>query len=546
MAADTRTIQVLQVPSVLHDDRMIDKLMIHFLRPRHGGGEVLQVLYPTGTPGQALVTFELQEVADRVVQRPHVLQLQEQSFPLKVSWADRPEVDLPVKASLDLRFFPDPRHVRELLHTHGFTVTTQDNYLFLEGSFLKLRAVRTRLQQLQLALPGEQVRGPPAQHYPPHLPSGEQGSSRMPRLNGQATGAVSKSRVSREQYDDLGADTAVSHHSSHSLHNGSGLGSSRESLHSPAASASTLSSPGLSGGSSFQWSEPSTPWSPSRYSRNPLEVSFPIDTNTLCYAQSLQKQELQAILERHAVQLRVKEDKEISTVTLTLAQGSRDADRHRERHSTLQSAQDQLLDFLLKVKKSLRTQVISPFDVQLSRAQRLADVYKVLVDQVGDRLLLVGPSRESYELKQILQGNMVSLPAAGRQGRGERKATSVMRSSSLPRQPSWTDVRGPEQESANAKGYSPARYQKEQEQEQGAAGSGPSLIRNSFRRRSNSESRKKIKTGQAQGLGSPVGTDTDKEVHTERVTGKHKTGMPTLKKTLGKINNTLRNTSWKK
>lgn len=51
-------VEVLGVPSILPDDRIVDKLTIHFLRPRHGGGEVQRVLYPSYLPGQALVIFE--------------------------------------------------------------------------------------------------------------------------------------------------------------------------------------------------------------------------------------------------------------------------------------------------------------------------------------------------------------------------------------------------------------------------------------------------------------------------------------------------------
>lgn len=52
------TVEVLGVPDLLPDERTIDKLLIYFLRKKHGGGEVLKVLYPCYQPGQAFVTFE--------------------------------------------------------------------------------------------------------------------------------------------------------------------------------------------------------------------------------------------------------------------------------------------------------------------------------------------------------------------------------------------------------------------------------------------------------------------------------------------------------
>lgn len=61
MEQQRRTLQVLGVPDLLPDERTVDKLLIYFLRRRHGGGEVLKVVYPCYQPGQAFVTFEQPE-----------------------------------------------------------------------------------------------------------------------------------------------------------------------------------------------------------------------------------------------------------------------------------------------------------------------------------------------------------------------------------------------------------------------------------------------------------------------------------------------------
>lgn len=55
---DGIVVEVLGVPNILASDRMVDKLTIHFLRPRNGGGEVQRVLFPSDSPGQAFVIFE--------------------------------------------------------------------------------------------------------------------------------------------------------------------------------------------------------------------------------------------------------------------------------------------------------------------------------------------------------------------------------------------------------------------------------------------------------------------------------------------------------
>ena len=60
MAVEKRGVgvEVLGVPDVMSPERTVDKLLIHFLRPRNGGGEVRRVIYPTHVTGQALVIYD--------------------------------------------------------------------------------------------------------------------------------------------------------------------------------------------------------------------------------------------------------------------------------------------------------------------------------------------------------------------------------------------------------------------------------------------------------------------------------------------------------
>lgn len=58
---DGRTVEVRGVPDLLPDERTVDKLLIYFLRKKHGGGEVQKVVYPCYQAGQAFVTFEERE-----------------------------------------------------------------------------------------------------------------------------------------------------------------------------------------------------------------------------------------------------------------------------------------------------------------------------------------------------------------------------------------------------------------------------------------------------------------------------------------------------
>ncbi|NXQ28352.1 RBM43 protein, partial [Alaudala cheleensis] len=71
-----RTIVIAGVPAgLLQDDLMADILTIHFQTSRNNGGDVEEVTYPTHNPGVAYVTFEDQEVVERVLKKDqHLLQ----------------------------------------------------------------------------------------------------------------------------------------------------------------------------------------------------------------------------------------------------------------------------------------------------------------------------------------------------------------------------------------------------------------------------------------------------------------------------------------
>lgn len=58
MAEPCRTVRVSGLPTDIEDDRLKDKLFIHFLRTRNGGGEIESVTIVKATLVSALITFE--------------------------------------------------------------------------------------------------------------------------------------------------------------------------------------------------------------------------------------------------------------------------------------------------------------------------------------------------------------------------------------------------------------------------------------------------------------------------------------------------------
>ncbi|XP_063259959.1 uncharacterized protein LOC134553800 [Prinia subflava] len=80
-----RTVWVQGFPAELPPERAADKLTIHFQRTRNGGGDVAEVRVLPGSPPCALITFEVPEVAQRILNvKNHVLAIGRTRYPLEV------------------------------------------------------------------------------------------------------------------------------------------------------------------------------------------------------------------------------------------------------------------------------------------------------------------------------------------------------------------------------------------------------------------------------------------------------------------------------
>ncbi|CAL8272857.1 unnamed protein product [Lota lota] len=86
MADLDRTVRVSGLPTDIEDDRLSDKLLILFLREKHGGGEVISLTIIKDPPGSALVTFEDSRVARRVIRHgQHVLKMDGMQYELTLT-----------------------------------------------------------------------------------------------------------------------------------------------------------------------------------------------------------------------------------------------------------------------------------------------------------------------------------------------------------------------------------------------------------------------------------------------------------------------------
>lgn len=383
-----------------------------------------------------------------------------QQYHLTVKAPAHLEMDLPVKATILLNLFPDKTKVKEILRSHGFVLTDlSSDQVHVEGSFFKLKAAKASLELL---------------------------------LN-------SKTKTENAPYQEVTSGAISKYYTKNSSDlNQSRLGSRNKPLHT-SPSSPTTSSP---------WSfdspnnHPASPEYRASFSPIPNQSgsfrrgrdSFVVDADVFIYADQLRKKEICTILESHNVRMESRQVGDSYNITL-LGKSTRLA------ASKLQS----LLDFL---NKSLRTQDVPLKDMNregkalLEKIRKNKNIYNsVLVCVMNDTLHLIGPSDESYQLRQKLLGRPVGQSV--RTGRTSDK-NSRARSSALPpasrkntERDRWA-VAYPSP--VKTTGYSAPKYQDDKqdgvEPEWGAAGYAEG---GALRRRSQSESREKTREERANG-----------------------------------------------
>ncbi|XP_077108164.1 uncharacterized protein LOC143765415 isoform X1 [Ranitomeya variabilis] len=116
---ERKRLRVDGIPTDIPAERAKDKLTIHFLRSRNGGGEVEKINIIQGNPTYAIVTFEDDEVVESVLRiNDHFLQVKDKRYDLVVSEFTR-KVELEEvfqKLSLTVNYNKFPESCRSLLN----------------------------------------------------------------------------------------------------------------------------------------------------------------------------------------------------------------------------------------------------------------------------------------------------------------------------------------------------------------------------------------------------------------------------------------------
>ncbi|XP_076611180.1 RNA-binding protein 43 isoform X2 [Chaetodon auriga] len=341
-------------------------------------------------------------------------------------------MDFPVEATVHLNIFPNETQVREILRSHGFALTDlSGDQVRVKGSFLNLRAVKASLEPLLNSQTKTDIRA--------------SSSSPAPKVS---SGTIS------EYYTGNSSDGSRSRLASQNK-------PPPASPSSPASSSSRVSSSFNDRPTSAENSAAFSPRPAQHVSVKAEKESFVVDADVFEYAERLRKKDVDDILDNHRVQVEVHPAGESCTVTL--------------HGKSARTAGGKLQSLLNKLNMSLRTQEVSLKDLNdegkalLKRIQKNRDIYNsVLVCLRNDSLHLIGPSGESYKLKQRLLGRPVDRTGwTGRTGQTLDKNARTRSSSVPPVNPKSTgrdSGAAANPAAAGAAGYSASKYQDEKQE----------------------------------------------------------------------------------
>ncbi|KAM8945593.1 LOW QUALITY PROTEIN: uncharacterized protein RCH25_048888 [Pelodytes ibericus] len=155
---ERKTLRVDGIPSDIPTDRAKDKLIIHFLRSRNGGGELDTIELFPGPPSYALITFQEDRVAERVLRiKDHTLLVNEMSYDLNITEVchklQPDKIFYNSSISVDYKAFPEhcKNILRSLSKTHtdvSFNFYHKEKTCVLSGAFTKIQALTKEILSL--------------------------------------------------------------------------------------------------------------------------------------------------------------------------------------------------------------------------------------------------------------------------------------------------------------------------------------------------------------------------------------------------------------
>ncbi|XP_072426161.1 uncharacterized protein [Chiloscyllium punctatum] len=445
MPQHPKKIQVLNVPENVSVQRLLDKLTIYFQKSSNGGGEVLDVEYSTGVKGCAYVIFEKEEDANNVLKREHVFTFDNKKYKLEVREvekepcdADDEQVMLFVTTKLDTSCFPE-RKALQLIFRHDFQVIrSQGCIVEIKGSFPSLVKLRTDLRNLTLPQPEHAVSsqshsankkrcerneeflqsGTFRKYRQPSSPdsgSDSSTSSEEDYSTGQYASNV-HSRSSEPEFSSNKSDNSpmplVASPSSlpvASSNNKEGTASyNKRSIHDPQEATKYMSTSAVEN-NSISKMDASSLNSFSSHSSNSsfaLHISFMVDKWTFKYLQAFNSNCLQRFLTKYSINIKAVCFDELCEISLYPKRSAHNSQRNLSEAKSAICTQIQEIQQQLRICHIDLTSRNSDKEEILHRCKRLRFIsVEVLVEISDHTVTVVGPSAESYNMKQYILGN---------------------------------------------------------------------------------------------------------------------------------------------
>ncbi|XP_075070284.1 RNA-binding protein 43 [Mixophyes fleayi] len=392
--ADRRVLQVSGIPSRHYEDDLVrDKLLIHFLQFKNGGSDV-DVRYPTEREGVAMLTFHLEEVAKRVLDRKHILTIAKCTYPLEVR---RPlqqgsQFSMHVKTFLDLAYFSDVSEVMRLLEHYNLKFNERGSCLLIEGDFCDLRRCRKKLyEKLGDSLlrrpdsgenqavhvvqdpskvrltPRDKEKRPPKDNNPPTDMANSRRPKNVPELRNHST-LIDASRQRKDNFANPSANPP-----------------SPKSANEPSSAL-----PGVTSSSPMH--------SGNNYTHNSLSSSLYLDPEVYTYIMTFQKPKLKAILHQYSLDMKGEDCGNIYMITFTAKSPN---------HSTyFKSGFDKMTKFFAFFESRLRSEEIklTTMSAELKEETKSLPSYLLKHDicscQYEDSIKLIGPSENIHRFMQ--------------------------------------------------------------------------------------------------------------------------------------------------
>ncbi|XP_017284953.1 uncharacterized protein si:busm1-163l24.3 [Kryptolebias marmoratus] len=295
MAEPARTVRVSGLPTDIEHNRLKDKLLIHFLRARNGGGEIDTVSIVPAASQSALITFEDSSVAQRVIQcTQHILEVDGKKYKLTATKhqesLDPDQVVLRLSATVDYSQLPGGvEAVKSLRKSHQevqINYTASERCCTLSGSYSDVQAALTQL----LGRPG----GPePAENN--DTSRAAPSSSRSVQTSRKPQASEDQSRKPNKQKENDNTDMSSDEESSNSKRNLAPDGNGWDT-HANAVSA--------------------VPQSPTMFTE---EFSLIVDADMFQYLQKRCKKEYQRILNQYDVEVVNETSQGLTTLFLNVA-----------------------------------------------------------------------------------------------------------------------------------------------------------------------------------------------------------------------------------